>query len=119
MLYSEFIEGTECKQSQFNYEVYEKLNALYMAYDNLTKEDIYAVGKRMVDNTPSEEVLEIVKTMERDIDLYSSLLKYTDEEIAYCKNVDPIGLKARIKDLRNESKLYRRRINACKFVLGI
>ena len=54
MMYNEFINGTGCKENDHNYKVYKDLEILYMNSD-LTKEQIYEYGKKLVDNSKSEE----------------------------------------------------------------
>lgn len=57
MLYSEFIEGTGCKDSEKNYRVYKDLEVMYMNSD-MSKAEIYEYGKKLVDNSKSEAELE-------------------------------------------------------------
>lgn len=57
MLYSEFIEGTGCKDTQFNYGVYKNLEIMYMNSD-MSKAEIYEYGKKLVDNSKTEAELE-------------------------------------------------------------
>lgn len=54
MLYNEFLAGTGAKNTDFNYQVYKSLEALYMEKDNMTKADVYAAGKKLIDNSPTE-----------------------------------------------------------------
>lgn len=58
MMYSEFIEGTGCKENAHNYKVFKDLEVMYMNSD-LTKEDIYEYGKKLVDNSKSPEELKV------------------------------------------------------------
>lgn len=53
MLYSEFIEGTGCKSSAHNFKVFQDLEAMYMN-SQLSKEQIYEYGKKLVDNNIKE-----------------------------------------------------------------
>ena len=53
MLYSEFIEGTGCQDNRHNFKVFQDLEVMYMN-SNLTKEQIYEYGKKLVDNTVKE-----------------------------------------------------------------
>lgn len=53
MLYSEFVEGTGCKENMHNFKVYEDLEVMY-DNSNLTKEQIYEYGKKLVDNDIKE-----------------------------------------------------------------
>ena len=56
MLFSEFREGTGCKDNQHNHEVYKNLEIMYMNSD-MTKEEIYEYGKKLVDNSKTVEEL--------------------------------------------------------------
>ena len=53
MLFSEFIEGTGCKGTRHNFKVYQDLEVMY-DNSNLTKEQIYEYGKKLVDNNVKE-----------------------------------------------------------------
>lgn len=53
MLFSEFIEGTGCKGTRHNFKVYQDLQVMYINTD-LTKEQIYEYGKKLVDNNIKE-----------------------------------------------------------------
>lgn len=53
MLYSEFVEGTGCKENMHNFKVYRDLEVMYIN-SNLTKEQIYEYGKKLVDNDVKE-----------------------------------------------------------------
>lgn len=50
MMYSEFIEGTGCRQNEHNYKVFQNLEAMYINTD-MSKEEIYEYGKKLVDNS--------------------------------------------------------------------
>ena len=45
MLFSEFVEGTGCKDNEKNYEVYKNLEIMYMN-SNMSKAEIYEYGKK-------------------------------------------------------------------------
>ena len=53
MLFSEFVEGTGCKENMYNFKVYSDLEVMYDNSD-LTKEQIYEYGKKLVDNDVRE-----------------------------------------------------------------
>lgn len=55
MLYSEFIAGTDCKDNTHNFNVYKRLEVMYMNSD-ITKEEIFEYGKKLVDNDVHELV---------------------------------------------------------------
>ena len=53
MRYSEFLKSTDCKDNKHNRNIFFKLVDLYMNSD-ITKEDVYEFGKKLVDNSESE-----------------------------------------------------------------
>lgn len=55
MLYSEFMSGTKCRDTEHNYSVFKSLEQIYMNDDKLSKETIYKAGKLLVDNSLTEE----------------------------------------------------------------
>jgi len=67
MLYGEFIEGTGCKDNDFNYKVYKNLEELYMANDSITKEDVYKAGKKLVDNSKTQTEIEFEKQTQKEV----------------------------------------------------
>lgn len=66
MLYSEFIKGTGCKSTPENLEIYFNLNTLYMN-SNMTKEEIYEYGKKLVNNTKTPAEIELENRIYGDI----------------------------------------------------
>ena len=72
MLFSEFMEGTGCKNNDHNRDVYKALEAVYMDRDDITKETIYKAGKLLIDNRPSEEEIRARKQIE---ETYKGLLE--------------------------------------------
>lgn len=72
MLFSEFMEGTGCKNNDHNRDVYKALESIYMDRDDITKETIYKAGKLLVDNSPSEEE---IRTRNQIIDQYNELVE--------------------------------------------
>lgn len=108
MLYSEFIEGTGCKDNETNYRVYKDLEVMYMNSD-MSKAEIYEYGKKLVDNSKSaaeieaeeklnEEIKEIKETIkehkesnaryDREITSYMDWMEREQDEdtIKYCKS---------------------------------
>ena len=53
MLYSEFINGTGCRDTEQNYNIYKGLELVYMSTE-ISKNDIYKLGKRLVNNELTE-----------------------------------------------------------------
>lgn len=58
MMYSEFVEATNCKQNENNYKVFEALEQIYMSRDDITKEQIYAAAAGLLDNSKSPAEIE-------------------------------------------------------------
>jgi hypothetical protein len=79
MLYSEFIEGTGCKDSEHNYKVYKDLEIMYMNSD-MTKAEIYEYGKKLVDNSKSEEQLKLEAEIKAEIKELKEQLKDATEK---------------------------------------
>lgn len=79
MLYSEFIQGTKCKDTTYNYYVYQDLEVLYMN-SNISKEKIYEYGKKLVDNSLTLHELKLIEEIKDKINILQSLI---DE----CKSV--------------------------------
>lgn len=125
MLYSEFVENTECKDNKHNYEVYRNLEVMYMNSD-LSKETIYEYGKKLVDNSKTAEEIaleqqinaeiaqykEYITNNKLDIERYQSYL--VNEEDAHWKKV----WKASIKSLKEQNKELRNKIAGLKWVLA-
>lgn len=85
MLYSEFVQGTGCKEADNNYRVYKELEIIYMNSD-CTKAHIYEMGKKLVDNSKTEAEIalekqykEEIENLKRDIEIHKDFVKhYTD-----------------------------------------
>jgi hypothetical protein len=126
-MYTEFIEGTGCKENEHNYKVYKDLEVMYMNSD-LTKQEIYEYGKKLVDNSKSEaeiafekEIDEQIVHIKRDIDLNKKRIDSLDW---FIKNPDSEfdmieDWKREKKYLVNENKKYRRKIKELKWVLSV
>ena len=67
MMYSEFIEGTGCRDNEHNYNLFKNLEAMYMN-TNLTKDEIYEYGKKLVDNSKSPEQIELEEKLLQEIE---------------------------------------------------
>lgn len=57
MMYSEFVNGTKCKDNEHNRQVFKNLEVMYMNTE-MTKEEIYEYGKKLVDNSKTPEEIE-------------------------------------------------------------
>ena len=79
MLYSEFITGTGCKDTEYNYNVYKNLEIMYMNSE-MTKAQIYEYGKKLVDNSKSEKQIEFENEIKAEIESLENELRYTKRE---------------------------------------
>lgn len=78
MMYSEFVNGTGCKQTAHNYAIFQHLEIMYMNSD-LTKQEIYEYGKKLVDNRKTDEEIEFERqTKERIKELQEQVLVATE-----------------------------------------
>lgn len=66
MLFSEFVEGTGCRETGHNYQVYKELEIIYMNTD-CSKEHIYEMGKRLVDNSKTEAEVELENQIKEEL----------------------------------------------------
>ena len=81
MLWNEFIEDTKCKDTEYNYSVYKNLEELYMNNDKLTKEDIYKVGKQLVDNSLTKKEIEFQNHISNEIAIMESDIAFYERDI--------------------------------------
>lgn len=82
MLYSEFIEGTGCRVNPHNYEVYKKLECLYMNWDgDITKQEIYEMGKKLVDNGLTEEQKQHNREIDEKVAEYKREIEWRKDEV--------------------------------------
>ena len=64
MLWCEFIDGTGCKISEHNYQVYKDLEIMYINSD-MTKNQVYEYGKKLVDNSKTPEQIAFIEGIKR------------------------------------------------------
>lgn len=128
MLYNEFVKGTGCKENEHNYNVYKELEIIYMNTD-CTKEHIYEIGKKLVDNSKSEEELRIeaevnaeIEMLKREISNYRDWIETDEESMRLWKSYDDKEMVKRyrnsIKFWKEEIRIRRNRIAALKWVLA-
>lgn len=117
MLYSEFVEGTGCKVNDHNYKVYRDLEVMYMN-SNMSKAEIYEYGKKLVDNSKSEEELRVEREINEEIEEYKAEIKKYNEFIKdnerlaeYWKR---LGDKEMIAFYRNPIKYWKQEIKHCR-----
>lgn len=128
MLYSEFIEGTGCKDNDHNYKLYKELELVYMNSD-CTKQHIYEMGKKLADNSKSEAEIQAEAKIQAEIDEIKEQIKSNNNWITYYKMQKDynksVGDKYWEKEnrrmeqyYRSENKQLRNRIAALKWVLA-
>ena len=117
MMYSEFIEGTGCKDNEKNYQVYKELEIIYMNSD-CTKEHIYDMGKKLVDNSKTEEQLKFEAEMKDEIERHKEEIEKIKKEIEWKKQLlewaKEDGDKEQIKFARRVIKSYQDDIKYCR-----
>ena len=125
-MYSEFVQGTGCKDNEKNYEVFKNLEVMYMN-TNMTKEQIYEYGKKLVDNSKSEEEIRIenqikdeIESLKNDIEwLRHEKVRYEEyvaieEKGSYYRKL----WKGEVKRLGKEIAAARNKISLLKTVLA-
>lgn len=125
MLYSEFIDGTQCRDNEHNYKVYKDLEIMYMNSD-LSKSDIYEYGKRLVNNEKSESEKAAENQILAEIAEYKNLILSRKSDIErltlYVNECDLTKsemtmFKADIKRYKENIRHYRDMIRRMKWVL--
>lgn len=125
MLYSEFVAGTGCRDNEHNHKVYKDLEIMYMNSD-MSKDEIYEYGKKLVNNAESEDVKRLKADLRNELKSLKEENKRRKETIEHYKQAltRPIEdvTKNNIKlDMAYEKKLVREnriRINEIRFILG-
>lgn len=113
MLYSEFIEGTGCKDNDYNYQIYKNLEIMYMN-SNLPKSTIYEYGKKLVNNEKSEKELALEAQLKAEIAMEKKNIEGYKKEIEYRKVIDDKRMEKYYKERIKESRC---RIKELKFIL--
>lgn len=128
MLYNEFIEGTGCKDNEKNYKVYKDLEIMYMNSD-MSKQEIYEYGKKLVDNSKSEKELQLeaqikeeIEEHKAEIERYKSYIQEDQGSLNYWKEQGEKTMitlyKNNIAAWKQEVKNHKNQINALKWVLA-
>ena len=113
MLWSEFQEGTGCKDTSFNYSVYKDLEILYMNSDK-TKSEIYDYGKKLVDNSITEQEQRQIDELKQHIETHKETLKSLKEFLEHYKCLD---MKDMVKYTRNSINVEKDKIRNLKEIL--
>lgn len=117
MLYSEFVENVGCRDNKHNYTLYRRLELIYMNDDTITKPEIYEMGRKLMDNSKTEEELELESKIKAEIEVYKHLItehKQVIDNERYFANPN----KEYIKYCKSQISYYRHKIAGCKWVLG-
>ena len=128
MMYSEFVEGTGCKENEHNYKVFMNLEAMYMN-TNMSKQEVYEYGKKLVDNSKSKEQLELEQEIKKQIEELRARIRENDEDIKWyeemaetfkaCDDKAMVKMnKGSAKWKREENKELRRKIRELKWILA-
>ena len=129
MLYSEFVQGTGCRETDNNYRVYKELELIYMNTD-CTKEHIYEMGKKLVDNSKTEEEIAQEEKYKREIENEKERIEACKDFVDYYKgwaeywkdNGDEGMHKENLrmmKEYKTEIKLRRAYIKEIKGLMGL
>lgn len=128
MMYSEFVAGTGCKDNAHNYKVFQNLEIMYMNSD-MSKAEIYEYGKKLVDNSKSEEELSVEAEIKAEIDEQKKRIKEAKRWIEYYKESYDFWKSAGDKEMsamnklgmeyyKGEAKQARIRIRELNWILG-
>lgn len=82
MLYGEFVEGTGCRETQHNYEVYKRVEMFYMMDESMTKEEAYDIGKMWVDNSLTDEEISHNNEVYAEIEEWEDSIRRHKDRIA-------------------------------------
>ena len=122
MLYSEFVEGTGCRENDYNYKVYKDLEVMYMNTE-LSKAEIYEYGKKLVDNSDTPEQLELKERIKQEIAGHKSQIESYKKDLEFQKQMfEYDGDKDRRKTMqytRQAIRKERQMIQGLKWVLGM
>jgi len=105
MLYTEFLEGTGCRDNDHNYKIYKQLEIIYMNDESTTKADIYEYGKKLVDNSKPQEIIDLENQILADIESDKKQIKELTEDISRIKGYienepDPLWKKSWKNDIK-------------------
>lgn len=114
MLFSEFQKGTGCKDNEHNHKVYKDLEAMYMNSD-LSKQDIYEYGKKLVDNSKSEAQVAIEQKVKAEIEYYKEQIELEKCGRDYFKS---LGDKWMVTYHKENIRNYRQQIKALRWVIA-
>ena len=111
MLYSEFVEGTGCRENDHNFKVYKDLEIMYMN-SNMSKQEIYEYGKKLVDNSDTPEQVALKAEIRAQIDSMKKDIAHYKSEIEFYKDME--WGKNTVKYAKEMIKSLRQQIRASK-----
>lgn len=124
MLWNEFIEGTNCRDNDYNYKVYKDLEIMYMNSD-MTKAQIYEYGKKLVNNEDTEEQKAFKEELKQNIKYFKEFVESYKKDKEYYKHMLEISegedkkyYKDRMKNTAEQIKWYANRIKELHWILG-
>ena len=119
MLFSEFQQGTGCKDNEYNHKIYSRLELMYMADDSITKEEIYEYGKKLVDNSKTEEELRLEADVKADIAGYNNQITSLKEELERVKGYLSTETDSSYKKVwRDRINWIKADIKRCRFAIN-
>lgn len=113
MLYSEFIEGTGCRDNDYNYQIYKNLEIMYMN-SNLPKSTIYEYGAKLVNNAKSKKELVLEAELKEEIAMEKKNIEGYKKEVEYRQVIDDKRMEKYYKERIKESRC---RIKELQFIL--
>lgn len=126
MLFNEFVAGTGCRETDHNYQVYKELEIIYMNTD-CTKEHIYEMGKKLVDNSKTEEEIRLENKWKEEIEELKEVVKAYEEDVKRYKwyledTINTIEDEKRwndcLKNARRMVKKYKGQIKELKWMFA-
>lgn len=126
MMYSEFVAETGCKQTEKNYEIFKELEIIYMN-SNCTKEHIYEMGRKLVDNSKSEEQLALEEKVKKLIEDIRDNTEWLKERIRLhemfifetnCSLEEEKDYRWWIKEYKKQIQTNNQEIRTLKWVLA-
>lgn len=112
MLYNEFIENTGCRDNEQNYNIYKGLEIVYMNTD-LSKDEIYKLGKKLVNNGLTKEQQDHNTEIQTQIDALSDVIA---SDQSYLERT-PFGDKGSIKYYKDSIRANKQKIKRLKELL--
>lgn len=114
MMYSEFVQGTGCRDNEKNYKIYKDLEVMYMNSD-ISKEEIYQYGMKLVDNSKPQEIIDVENRMQEKIREQQAYIDGYKKEIERYQTMLAIETEDEwIKEWKRMIKIYRNYIKQAK-----